>query len=95
MQTETVRLHNFYGVLVIVGPTKLPKISIPSGQHVFQSRASTPWSLFLAPICRIIFVILRLTSVNGIMSFTVHFEQGGDSSEDALIARLRRFVEDY
>jgi len=28
------------------------------------------------------------------MSFTVHFEQGGDSSEDALIARLRRFVED-
>ena len=52
------------------------------------------WSLFLAPICRIIFVILRLTSVNGIMSFTVHFEQGGDSSEDALIARLRRFVED-
>ena len=28
------------------------------------------------------------------MSSTVYFEQGGDSSKDALIARLRRFVED-
>jgi len=49
---------------------------------------------FLATICRIIFVIHRLISVNGIMSSTVYFEQGGDSSKDALIARLRRFVED-
>ena len=28
------------------------------------------------------------------MSSTVHLDQGEDSSEDALIVRLRRFVED-
>jgi hypothetical protein len=28
------------------------------------------------------------------MSSTVYLEQGGDSSEDALIVRLRRFVVD-
>jgi hypothetical protein len=36
----------------------------------------------------------RFISVNKIMSSIIYLEQRGDSSEDALIARLRRFVED-
>jgi hypothetical protein len=52
--------------------------------------ACSLWRRFV----ELISVIHRLISVNGIMSSTVYLEQGGDSSEDALIARLRRFVED-
>jgi hypothetical protein len=49
---------------------------------------------FWRRFAELISVIHRLISVNGIMSSTVYLEQGGDSNEDALIARLRRFVED-